>query len=160
MKQLFLWLTAMGSCFYTGCFDMGPPTSADVVNSAWNSLDGFTLHMAGADDTAWRLVRAHGWSVYEGHAGGQGDTLEIIDPSGGMVLIWASNSFSGFVLGEGWTGQTANGARIGTTVDDFRQRHPDFTESGPERFEFHRGTAGVVVRFNGGLLSRIEVRDY
>jgi hypothetical protein len=150
----------MSTFFYAGCFGLGPPTSADDVNSTWNRLDGFTLHMAGSDDTAWALVRTHGWSIYGGHRGGQGDTLQVMDPSGGVVLIWAYNSFSGFILSEGWTGQTANGARIGTTVSGFRQLHPEFTESIPERFEFQRDAARVIVSFDGELLSRIDVRDY
>jgi hypothetical protein len=160
MKQLVIGLTVMTTCFYAGCFDLGPPSSADDVNSTWSRFDGFTLHLAGSDDTAWRLVRTHGWSIHEEHRGGQGDTLQIIDPSGGVVLIWAYNSFSGFVLSEGWTGQTANGARIGTTVSEFGQLHPEFTESSSERFEFHRGTARVTVSFDGELLSKIDVRDY
>jgi hypothetical protein len=103
------------------------------------------------------LVNDHAWQIYEGHAGG---ILQIVDPTGGVVLIWAYNAFNGFVLREGWTGQTVNGARIGTTITEFRQIHPDFENLGTGYLQLESGTTTVYVTFEEDLLSEIDLRDY
>ena len=123
-------------------------------------VGGFTFHEEGDDSTARTLIRDYGWEVFEGHDGGPGGTLQIVDPSGAVVLIWAHNLFNGFILRDGWTGQTANGARIGTTLSEFNELHSEFTETSPGRLHFQSGTTQVTVTFEEELLSEIDVREY
>ena len=169
MQRLVSWVSVLCIPFCSGCDGwlngtgsgaLRPPTSADDVHADWTALGGFTFHEEGDDSTARTLIRDYGWEVFEGHDGGPGGTLQIVDPSGAVVLIWAHNLFNGFILRDGWTGQTANGARIGTTLSEFNELHSEFTETSPGRLHFGSGTTEVTVTFEEELLSEIDVREY
>jgi len=75
------------------------------------------LEGTGSDDDAWRQVNERGWSIYQEHRGGYGDTLQIT--KGGVILIWAYNVFNGFTLTHGWAGATERGIRIGSSLQEF-----------------------------------------
>ena len=84
---------------------------------------------------------------------------EVPDASGSIVLISAYNAFDGFVLHEGWLGETPNGARIGTTLIDFAERHPDFVAVFSGYYRFESGTTTACVTLDGDVLTEIDVRD-
>ncbi len=85
------------------------------TNSTWS--DSYARQM---------LIACDGWSIYDGHDGGIGDTLEIASCNDGVVLVWMGDRFSGFNLSQGWTGKTSTGIAIGSSYADFIQAYPDY----------------------------------
>lgn len=138
-----------------------PPSDTDNLSSDWTSIGSFRLHAEGDDSTARSFISNNNWRVYKGHNGGTGDTLQIVNQSGGIVLIWAANSFGGYELGPGWTGTTPNGAAIGTALSTFQQLEPEFTQAAaPDQLQAAIGRMAVMAEFQNGQLSRIRVIDY
>ncbi len=81
------------------------------------------------DSYAWQMLNAcPGWSIFDGHEGGIGDTLEIGTCNYGLVLRWTFGSFSSIQLSQGWTGKTDTGLVIGTSYQAFLQTYPDYTD--------------------------------
>jgi len=60
----------------------------------------FTFYASGNDDTARAIVKNCGFSVYDGHDGGYGDTFEIAGCFShgvpGVTLVWAYEQFSAY----------------------------------------------------------------
>jgi len=162
MRPAAFWTCLLCIVCCTGCPLLCPtaPSSADDVRADWSGIGNYRFHRQGDDSSAWMLVRNCGCNVFEGHTGGAGDTLQIVDPGGSLVLIWAYNQFNGFVLREGWSGQTGRGAQLGMTRADFIDLYPEFTETSSEDLYFQSGTTWVTVSFDDGLLSELDVRDY
>ena len=78
------------------------------------------------DEKAWDIVDECGWSIYGGHDGGLGDTLQITSCNKGVVLIWSYNQYSGILVKECWTGSTSKGVRLGASLEDFLVIYPYF----------------------------------
>ncbi len=71
------------------------------------------------------LMESRGFAIYEGHAGGYGDTLEWVGCEGGVRLVWAYNGLRDIYLSEGWQGSTDKGIEIGDSLDDVRSAYPN-----------------------------------
>jgi hypothetical protein len=113
------------------------------------------------DSYAYKILDAcQGWSVFEGHKGGTGDTLQIASCNNGVVLVWAYNSFSSVKLSQGWTGTTSTGMAIGASYQDFIGTYPGYTSdstlldaTGSAVLNFKTGFA----YFTNGVLSALVV---
>jgi len=96
----------------------------------WNSYGKCVLREFGSDSWGWKLKSDCGWQIHDKHRGGPGDTLELYSCGDeGVIFIWAWQSFRAFKLAEGWTGETAEGIRLGDSLDDFLTVYPDFVKT-------------------------------
>lgn len=106
------------------------------------------------------LDECPGWSIFEGHAGGTGDTLEITSCNDGLVLVWAYESFSAMQLSQGWTGTTNTQIAIGSSYQDFVQAYPDYdsdsTELDAYGYAFLTYDGGFAI-FKDSMLTEIYV---
>lgn len=85
------------------------------------SIGSYRIDMHDAD---W-LVEHPGFEYYEGHRGGSGDTLEIINREAGIYLQWASNRLQSIDVFEGWPGEiTGTGIKLGSTLEEFLTAYP------------------------------------
>jgi hypothetical protein len=71
----------------------------------------FRLGMSDAD---W-LPEKCGFTIYKGHVGGYGNTLEMTGCGIGIYLHWRYNSLAQVDLESGWSGRTDRGIRLGAT---------------------------------------------
>jgi len=151
MKKNVIWLTLMITVLtflVIGCggrggdkqkeiikpppsaWDIAPTAYSDLIfkigdknNSSWVGLDGFPL---GRWDAQW-LGKEPGFSYYDGHQGGEGDTLEITSATNGMDFKWAHQQLNRFDLFKGWKGQIITdrgqptGICLGSPATDFWQ---------------------------------------
>ena len=113
------------------------------------------------DSYAWKMLdECRGWTIYRDHRGGTGDTLEIANCSGGLILRWAWSSFESVRLSAGWTGSmTVTNLAFGARYEDWINAYPcsnKFTSIDGRRtyLEYHNGSA----RFLNGVLSELIVR--
>jgi hypothetical protein len=144
-----------------GCDAFNSPTNprfdcpSPQNNISWSSYGRFTLSEAGSDSTARQIVSECGWHVFGGHDGGFGDTLQVAPPGEEVVLVWAFNSFSMFVVGDGWGGATHRGSRIGDSRASFEGNHPEcmFVSSTCCEVE----GADAIASFSGGALTSLRV---
>jgi hypothetical protein len=83
-------------------------------------------------DQMWPVTDCGGaFAIYNGHAGGYGDTLQIVGCGNSFYLVWAYDSLQIISLGLGWYGTTDRGARIGNTLAEVRAAYPDGQECDP-----------------------------
>jgi len=114
------------------------PSCDELLTWDTTSFDNSTYgEISTAND--WGDAYAHkmldecpGWSIFEGHAGGIGDTLEIASCDDGLVLRWAYESFTSIQLSQGWTGTTNTQIVIGSSYQDFVQAYPDYDSTSTE----------------------------
>ena len=84
---------------------------------------GYLGEDAGPDSVARNQINNCGWTIYQNHNGGSGDTLAI--ENNGVILVWAWNELSGMTLTSGWTGKTDQGIGIGSSLTDFLTAYPN-----------------------------------
>lgn len=149
--------TSLSASFFIGCHALRSPNSEDSVEDNRAGRGTYMFHRAGDDSTARRLAPNPGRQVLEGRTGGPGELLQIVGPTGGMVLIRAYNLFN-LIPQEGWTGETPNRVRIGTMRSEFARLYPRFTVIRRDRFELRGGTRRVSVTFDDEFLSNVDVR--
>ncbi len=85
------------------------------------SIGSYRINM---HDAYW-LAESPGFEYYEGHRGGSGDTLEIINWEAGIYLKWAYNRLYAVNVWEGWRGEIAEtGIHLGSTLEEFMAAYP------------------------------------
>jgi hypothetical protein len=70
-----------------------------------------------------------GWQIYQGHAGGIGNTYEVTSCHTSVVLIWMNGVFSAMELNENWEGSlndSRGSIKMGCTLKDFLKIYPEF----------------------------------
>ena|ERR1022692_1706328 len=143
------------------CGNFGCPSLND--NVTWMSYGHFNFGSAGDDGTARNCVLHCGWSVFEGHNGGFGDTLQVASSSAAVVFAWAYNNFAGFRVTQGWTGETDRGAKLGDTLGKFQGLYPEFTVIDENQLEISNPKTGLFVDAyfdDKGLLTELNVGSY
>jgi hypothetical protein len=125
MKSVAMSL-ALSGLFLCGCIPA--PTDDSDISENWMRIGPYTIGFAGDDGTAKALQRWSGWTIVGENTGGYGKTLVIENPSRSVKLGWAYNVFYLYEVDNLWTGQTARGARIGTSLAEFTVLHPEFVE--------------------------------
>jgi hypothetical protein len=86
-----------------------------------------------------------GWIIYDNHAGGYGDTYQVIPADTSMRFIWAYNKFHEIELFPKWVGSTEHGAKMGDTLSVFLQKEPGFFITGDSAVYIY---TNVVVTVN------------
>ena len=100
-----------------------PPCDSDIT---WQSYGGAVIGNFGNDNWGWSLQNQCGWSIYDNHRGGYGDTLELIGCNGSVKFVWAWQEFNGFHVYDNWQGQTLDAAMMGDSLGDFLAVYPNF----------------------------------
>jgi|GEM_PF-2982349 len=135
------------------------PTVYDDIT--WTSYGDFKFHEEGDDSTAWRIVDECYWHVYNNHAGGYGDTLQVASENEEVILVWAYNDFYGFDLTYGWEGQTKEGIRMGDHITFFADAYPYFQFlSGTVAYYWYKNTRVYAYFDEDGFLIRLNVGYY
>lgn len=130
--------------------------SWNTTGSARSSYGELSMQSGKDDSYAWQILEeCPGWSIYDGHRGGTGDTLEIVSCDGGVVLEWAFNEFWSVHLSEGWTGKTSAGMTLGSSYEDFIQAYPGYESSGSTNLLVY---PSGMASFEEGLLVEVTVR--
>ncbi len=127
-----------------------------------NYKDSSEAQKVNRDHYAWKMLeQCPGWSIFEKHAGGYGNTLEIASCNNGLVLVWADNMFYTIKLSQGWTGTTSTKMAIGSDYQDFIKAYPDYTSdstlidgSGKAKLDYTKGQAD----FENNKLIKLEAR--
>jgi len=118
-------------------------------NITWNSYGDFEFEESGDDSTGWKLESKCGWSVYNGHQGGYGDTLELSScGNNGVIFVWAYQTFHAFRVSEGWNGKTDKGIGIGDSLNVFLANYPDFLQTGDYEYTLSQNGILVEAKFN------------
>ncbi|MDQ7815216.1 MAG: hypothetical protein RDU25_05440 [Patescibacteria group bacterium] len=137
------------------------PTCAEVMSwdtagSARSSYGELSMKSGKDDSYAWQILETcPDWSIYEGHRGGTGATLEIVSCDEGVVLEWAFNEFWSVHLSQGWAGKTSTGMAIGSSYEDFIRAYPGYEDSGSTNLLVY--PSGIAF-FEDGLLVEVTVR--
>ena len=105
-----------------------PTDNAIILNESNHCYMGFPNLLIDYRDCAW-LKSMPGFSIYQKHNGGIGDTLEIINRDNGMFFMWIGNSLNMISMFDGWKGQIeldnkATGIKIGGSVNAFLSIYP------------------------------------
>ena len=110
----------------------------------------------GMPDANW-LVKDCGFAIYEGHAGGIGNTLEMTGCGAGIYLHWRHNALAQIDLETGWSGQTDRGIRLGATLQEVRAAYPRASRcgAGESLKEVDGGNAIVFDFASDGKVSRL-----
>ena len=121
---MFLFVLTITSAL--GCGSSGAKFACPSLNDnvTWASYGRFNFGSSGDDSTARQCVSNCGWSIFEGHDGGTGDTLQVASPSTAVVFSWAYRNFAGFRVTAGWTGKTDRGAKLGDSIAHFQGLYP------------------------------------
>jgi len=89
-------------------------------------LGKFAMEMS---DKKW-LAESPDFDIYEGHAGGYGDTLQIKSARFGIFLEWAYNELMIITLTRGWHGRVAEtGIKLGDPIESFISAYTDVERS-------------------------------
>jgi hypothetical protein len=76
-------------------------------------------------DDAYELINDPDFSLYNGHGGGYGDTLQIVSNNRGMYFYWSYNSLNQIAFFDGFTGKIeGSGIGVGDTLEKFLSRYP------------------------------------
>ena len=119
-----------------GLYGSAPDTSSDLYVIAPGKIEekpyiakvGMKVAVLGVQDRIY--LSNYGFQIYNGHAGGYGDTLEMFNSSCGIYLYWAGDSLQNISLLEGWQGQIMaginqpTGIRLGGSASDFLAKFP------------------------------------
>jgi len=65
------------------------------------------------------------FQYYDGHAGGAGDTLEMLGCGGYAYMKWAYNALQEVAVRQGWQGQTDLGLTIGDSLEKLQTWYPE-----------------------------------
>lgn len=78
------------------------------------------------DDHGWQLRSDCGWIVDPEHQGGVGDVLVLYYPiNDSVTFVWAYQELFRIVLEKNWRGQTAEGIRMGCSLEQFLETYPE-----------------------------------
>lgn len=163
-KLLIVMLT-ITALTLTGCQTLNSgdgfrcPTTAD--NVTFQSYGAFAMGNSGDDSTARNIVSTCGWHVFDNHNGGTGETLEVASPHEEVVFVWAFNTFSGFRLTPGWTGQTDRKAKLGDSASTFHTLYPEFTVVNPQLSTFNANGTEIEADFDqAGNLNELLIGNF
>ncbi len=121
------------------------------TNDAFFSQDyvgiaNFPLYPNSPYDADW-LAGNNGFQIFQGHAGGYGDTFEVVSKDSGIYMAWAYGDISDIVLFGNWKGKVHEGdIHLGDSIDKFLQAYPDSTRQNPNS----RYPSSVFKQFVGG----------
>ena len=65
------------------------------------------------------------FEYHEGHAGGAGETLEIVGCGDAVYMQWAFGRLQSISVRAGWEGETGRGLGIGDSIEVFQQLYPE-----------------------------------
>lgn len=66
----------------------------------------------------------------------------------GVILVWAYNIFYGFQVREGWSGSTAEGIVIGSTLQEFLSTYSYFVEESSNIYVYQGNSTSVRATFD------------
>lgn len=145
----------------TGCTGGGSGCPDQGDDLTWASYGDWELGSEGRDSTARGIVDDCDWHVEGGHNGGIGGTLQVADSGEDVIFVWAYNDFSAFVVRDKWSGETEHGARLGDSISEFLEAHPNFSRLSSQTYARTGGGRPVIARFDSGnRLEEIEVGSY
>ncbi len=142
------------------------PSCDELLTWDTTSFDNSTYGEIGTvndwgDAYAYKMLdECPGWSIFEGHAGGTGDTLQISSCDDGVVLIWAYEWFTSIHVSQGWTGTTSTQIAIGSSYQDFVQAYPDYDSTSTELTAYgyaHLKYVSGFATFQDSVLSALYV---
>lgn len=84
-----------------------------------------TYTLYNTDPNFVRIIGDCGWTIYNHHDGGIGDTYEVTSCNQGVILKWAYKVFREATVQEGWYGCTDKGIRIGDSFTTVYEAYPN-----------------------------------
>jgi len=148
------WIPIIWVCLLLSCgknddtgFHFYCPSCNETIT--WQSYGNFVFKGSGDDSMGWKLKSDCGWSIYNGHEGGYGETLELSScGSNGVIFVWAYQTFYAFRVAEGWQGKTKEGIGIGDSLTNFLNAYPNFINTGAQEYSYTSGDVQVKAKFD------------
>ena len=144
------------------------PKCSDEIS--WDNFGRWRIGGVGYDGNYGNGIPTHiettcGWKIHNGHAGGVGDTYQVRSEECGtsVVFEWAYGGFASFYLGNGWTGSTKEGIKLGDDLDTFLSVYPEFevSSSNDLQYEFSNSNRRIRAIFNSeNKLKNLFIKRY
>jgi hypothetical protein len=135
------------------------PSSSDDIT--WTSYGHFQMQKSGGDATARNCISKCGWQIFNGNNGGIGNTLQVASPDDSVVLAWAYSEFAAMRVTKGWTGQTAEGVKLGDSMATFLSHYPTAATVSPTHLKFSTSNANIDAYFDqNSNLTELLVNGY
>lgn len=106
-----------------------------------------------------------GFSYYDNHRGGTGNTLQIMSNEKAVYMMWAFQSLNNISVRQGWNGETDNGLKIGDDFQKFRALYP-VAEKRKVRKDYDNGMDEIwtdrMIKFSfrEGKINGIEINPH
>lgn len=105
--------------------DLLSSTNDAFFNTNYIGLANFGMYPVSIYDPDW-LIGQNGFELYEGHAGGIGDTFQVLSKQQGIYACWAYGGLDNIVLFGNWKGKVYEGdIRLGDSKNKFLAAFPN-----------------------------------
>jgi exo-beta-1,3-glucanase (GH17 family) len=104
-------------------------------------------------------VRSCGFGYHEGHAGGSGDTLELLGCDDSVYFFWAFSQLQEVAVRQGWQGRTDQGLRIGDSVETLLRLYPKARRRGGDTETLWSAGAFKIAVDSQGVITKMGVDE-